>query len=367
MTTQHGYLILADISGYTAYLAGVELDHAHDILTDLLECIVDKLRSALTIAKLEGDAVFAYVPETMMPRGETLLELSESTYAAFRDRREAVKRQTTCECQACRAIPSLDLKFFVHHGSYVVQHVSGIDELVGSDVNLIHRLMKNHITEATGWKAYVSVTEAGLAHIGLQPAGLHEQAEAYEYLDSVMTYSLDLHAAYQALLEARRVFIAPEEADLVIIQELPASVTVVWDWINNPNKRVLWDELDSIVPVLRPGGRTTTGARNHCLHGKEAAVEDILDWRPFDYFTVRILKRGVYVSRTCEFQPLPNGNTRLSTNFIVKLPIPEWITRRIAKPFLNLVGIPRTREQMAMLVKQETERQPETRNISVGK
>jgi len=37
MTTQHGYLILAEISGYTAYLAGVELDHAHDILTDLLE------------------------------------------------------------------------------------------------------------------------------------------------------------------------------------------------------------------------------------------------------------------------------------------------------------------------------------------
>ncbi len=36
-TTQYGYLVLADISGYTSYLAGVELDHAHEILTDLLE------------------------------------------------------------------------------------------------------------------------------------------------------------------------------------------------------------------------------------------------------------------------------------------------------------------------------------------
>ena len=27
-------LVLADISGYTSYLAGVELDHAQDILAD---------------------------------------------------------------------------------------------------------------------------------------------------------------------------------------------------------------------------------------------------------------------------------------------------------------------------------------------
>jgi hypothetical protein len=306
------------------------------------------------LAKLEGDAVFAYIPEPKMERGETLLELVESTYQTFRDRREAIHRRTTCECRACRAIPTLDLKFFVHHGDYIVQHVSGISELVGSDVNLVHRLMKNHVAEATGWKAYVLFTEPGLAHMGLRPEGLHEQLEVYEHLEPVTTYSLNLHARYQAWVEARRVFIAPEQADLVIVQELPAPVTVVWDWINNPRKRVLWDELDDVLPMLRPGGRTVAGARNHCLHGKEVAVEDILDWRPFDYFTVRILKRGVYVSRTCVFQPLPEGGTRLSTNFVVKMPIPDWLTRRIAKSFLQLFGIPRTREHMEQLVRQES-------------
>jgi len=353
MTTQHGYLVLADISGYTAYLAGVELDHAHDILSDLLEHIVNKLRITLTIGKLEGDAVFAYVPESKMERGETLLELVESTYVTFRDRREAVRRQTSCECQACRAIPTLDLKFFVHHGDYIVQDISGIHELVGSDVNLIHRLMKNHVTEATGWKAYALFTYAGLDHTRVRPEGMHELVESYEHLEPVKTYSMDLHARYEALIDARRVFITPEESDLVIDQELPAPVTVVWDWINNANKRVLWDELDAVVPVLRPGGRTLAGARNHCLHGKDAAVEDILDWRPFDYFTVGILKRGVYVRRTCTFEPLPNGNTRLSTNFVLKLPIPDWITRLIGKRLLQMAGMPRTRETMARLVQEE--------------
>ena len=129
--TQHGYLVLADISGYTSYLAGTELEHAHEILTDLLEIIVDHFRSVLTISKLEGDAVFAHAPEARLARGETLLELIEATYVAFRDGVEAARRRTTCECNACRAIPSLDLKFLLHHGDYILQNVSGIAELVG--------------------------------------------------------------------------------------------------------------------------------------------------------------------------------------------------------------------------------------------
>jgi hypothetical protein len=30
--TQHGYLVLADISGYTCFLAGVELTHAREMI-----------------------------------------------------------------------------------------------------------------------------------------------------------------------------------------------------------------------------------------------------------------------------------------------------------------------------------------------
>ena len=143
--TEYGYLVLADISGYTSYLAQVELEHAHEILTDLLAVIVDQFKQASTISKLEGDAVFANIKEAEMPNRERLLELIESTYFNFRRRRDASQRQTTCTCRACAAIPSLDLKFFVHHGDYIVQNISGIRELVGSDINLIHRLTKNHM------------------------------------------------------------------------------------------------------------------------------------------------------------------------------------------------------------------------------
>ena len=56
MPTQHGYLILADISGYTFFLAQTELEHANIALSHLLEAIIEKMSAALTIAQLEGES-----------------------------------------------------------------------------------------------------------------------------------------------------------------------------------------------------------------------------------------------------------------------------------------------------------------------
>jgi hypothetical protein len=56
---QQGYLWLADISGYTSFVAGTELEHSQDILSELLEVILTRIKPHLTIHKIEGDAVFS--------------------------------------------------------------------------------------------------------------------------------------------------------------------------------------------------------------------------------------------------------------------------------------------------------------------
>ncbi len=73
--TQHGHLLLADISGYTSYVASTELSHSQEILSERLECIIERFQPLITISKIESDAVFAYPPETKIPRGEAILEL----------------------------------------------------------------------------------------------------------------------------------------------------------------------------------------------------------------------------------------------------------------------------------------------------
>src|SRR5258706_1571677 len=215
---QHGYLVLADISGYTSYLAGVELDHAQGVLADLLENIVASFKSLLVISKLEGDAVSGYVAESQVSRGETLIELVEATYMAFRERRDAVGRNTSCTCNACRSIPNLDLKFIIHHGDYMNQSIAGIAELVGSDVNLVHRLLKNHVAEATGWRAYALFTGQSLEHLVVpcDPRDLHAQTEHYEHLGDVLTYSLDLHKRHDELSAARNIVVDDQDADLIL-------------------------------------------------------------------------------------------------------------------------------------------------------
>jgi hypothetical protein len=340
---QHGYLVVADLSGYTSYLAGTELTHARDILTELLELIVQRFKPLLNIVQLEGDAVFAHVPKSKLQRDETLLEMMESSYLAFRDRVEGIRRRTTCQCNACKAIPTLDLKFIVHFGEYVLQNVSGIMELVGSDVNLVHRLLKNHVAEATGWKAYSLFTEAGLTQLNVKLENLHEQVESYEHLGAVKTYSLNLRARYQELIEARRVCISPEEADYVLTQTVRASPVTVWDWMNDIQKRLQWD-LHEIRPLIRPGGRTGPGAQNHCAHGKNVTVETVLDWHPFESYTIS-------TSMMVSSYRLEEGvdETRIHMYFKLKM-LPRWLARPLMRLASKLSKLEERYDTLARLI-----------------
>ena len=135
-------LVIADISGYTDYLAGVELDHAQDILADLIDRVVKALRPPFKLAKLEGDAAFVYALTDTVD-SSLMQDTIEGAYFAFRRRVRDIRQASSCECDACRRIPTLDLKFVVHHGVVAKQKMAGRDELVGRDVILVHRLLKN--------------------------------------------------------------------------------------------------------------------------------------------------------------------------------------------------------------------------------
>jgi hypothetical protein len=194
--TQTGYLVLSDISGYTSFVAKTEIEHAEKAISILLGTIIERLDDKLTIVKLEGDAVFSYVSDEQMSDCSMMLELLDDTYRIFRDSARDLHAHATCPCRACQAIPTLDLKFFVHHGEYVIQQVAGIKDLMGNDVTLIHRLAKNHVTESTGWNGYVLFTGHCLERMQADKKPFVQQAETYEHLGDVATYVMDMHVRY---------------------------------------------------------------------------------------------------------------------------------------------------------------------------
>jgi uncharacterized protein YndB with AHSA1/START domain len=331
--TQHGYLVIADISGYTSFVAKTELEHSQEILSELLELLVGRFQPTLTISKLEGDAVFAYAPEEVFVRGETLVDFIESMYVAFRDKQLSIKRATTCTCNACRNIPSLDLKFFLHCGDYIQQSVVNRKELVGSDVNLIHRLTKNHLTEATGWRGYMMFTEQCLNRIHLNLADAYVQMEEYEHLGEIKTFNVNLHQRYAEITAARRIILDEEDADLAIQTDFPTPPAVTWEWIHNPDKRNIWNGGPLTWSMGdRPQGRSGVGSSNHCAHGKSVSIEVIVDWHPFEYYTTHSFENGKHtVTETIRFEALPNGGTRVHVAVKILSPLPRFIRRPAVK------------------------------------
>ncbi len=164
-------MLLADLSGYTAYLAASEPERAPAMAADLVETVVRQLRPTFRLEKLEGDAAFMVAPLEGLT-GEALLAAIDATTAAFQARLRSMAQATTCTCEACRRIPELDLKFVVHVGSVVRQRVAGRMELAGTDVIVAHRLLKAESPATFGLVRYALLTDAVVASFGLDPARL---------------------------------------------------------------------------------------------------------------------------------------------------------------------------------------------------
>ena len=243
MGVERGSLVLADISGYTSYLAGVELEHSHDV------------------------------------------------------------------------------KLIAHSGEFVVRAIAGNEELVGSDVIVVHRLLKNSVVERLHLKGYAILTEAFLRSCGIDPAALdlREHVETYQDVGEIRGRVLDLQRRWLEADAGRFAYIEAQEAVRSVSVDLSAAPGVVWSYLTDPAKRPLWTKGVKRVEQENPEGIPGIGTRNHCVHGRSASDEEILDWKPFSYFTWSSRTSAGMFTMMCELEPLAEPDTtrvtwRISAN-----------------------------------------------------
>lgn len=203
---RQGALLLADISGYTGFLQGVADAHrdliveadepppAYAVLSHLLDTMVGAIAPTFRLAKFEGDAIFAVTAEPT-PAGTEIVDTLHRCYAAFRGALAAAAAQWICSCVACARVGELDLKFILHHGSYVAQPIAGREELLGSDVNVAHRLLKNRVRDLVGAVPYALVTDAAVRVLRISPDGMLQAEEQYDHAPPVAIHVLVLGAA----------------------------------------------------------------------------------------------------------------------------------------------------------------------------
>ena len=308
----HGPVLIADLGGYTRFLTGTELDHAHDILADLIGVVAEALRPSIPIEKLEGDAVFCAGSSGTVPP-ETVLSTIESCYASFARRRRTINSLTTCSCAACAAIPQLALKFVAHHGEWMARDIAGSRDLVGTDVIRVHRLLKNSVAEDTRVRAYALLTNSLLGAIGNDAERLgDEHDERYEDCGEIKGRVLDLDARWHEREAAADVVVSPGEAAMSFSATTRASPAQLWELITDPRHQRVWRVTATSVTMNDPAGARGVGSETHCVHGKTVIHQEIVDYKPPRHMTYDERNPLGRMRWTYLLEPPEGGGTRLT-------------------------------------------------------
>ena len=238
------------------------------------------------------------------------------SYVTFRRALNLMVINTTCTCKACRLLPTLDLKFFIHYGSYARQDVGDHRKLVGNPVNLIHRLLKNEVSDETGFEAYAAYTEPAVEQLKLDRTveGFVSHVETYDDVGDVELCVKDMHGVWENARHKNRVRVPESEAVGVTEAEFPVSQEEMWSYITDPVTRNTLIQSDWQELQPRPGGGNDPGpgATYVCAHGDSKSLQTIVDWEPPKSYTVRTALPVPRVTALVTYELVPSdGGTIL--------------------------------------------------------
>jgi uncharacterized protein YndB with AHSA1/START domain len=255
---QEGALVLADISGYSKFIAQTEVDHSWSILHELLDTVVRSVHGRMDVSQVEGDAIL-FITGISTPE---VISAIEDTFVAFHRRLRDMRAVTTCPCNACANIGILKLKFVVHHGRFSRQRLGNVEQLHGTDVIVAHRLLKNTVPS----KEYLLVTDAVLQRLPKETrTRFTPHSEEFD-LGSISGGYEEIAYLWEMAQATERKRVLPEEAQINSEVVVDAPRESVYKKILNPKVMERYLFADDVVEV--PGARgEDLGAEFHCHHG----------------------------------------------------------------------------------------------------
>ena len=309
MSVHTGYLLIADISGYTAYLTASEQEHANPILRSLLTSLVEQINEPLHLWRMDGDAILAYSTAKQFPSGEAFLTICENLYNAFTTLRRDIIANTTCPCQACANVDSLDLKIMAHHGSFEEMQVGPMKDISGADVILVHKMAKTDVKEVTGIRSYALFSQGAVNSMGID-AALTPFSQSFDHFGDVQMQVYDLAKAWEGYrAQQERFFVTDEESVYIYRRPFPLPVPLVWEALVDPELKRVWMGMRAVT-VDNPQGRIGNGSDFVCTHDAMEFKYRVTDWEPFSYFSTIIgdsLRPGLKCRETYQLTTTDEG------------------------------------------------------------
>jgi len=332
---------MADISGYTKFVAGTEAEHSREILAELMDGIAKSFGGKLAIDQVEGDALACTTERTDVGVVDWLRE----TFRLFHGRLRDIRTATTCPCRACATVQELGLKFIVHRGEFSRYEVAGRVQLHGNDVNVVHRLLKNSVP----LREYLLATESALASWPQSlRAELIDAPQTYD-LGAVEAAYLDLRPVRDAVWNEPRPTVDPNTAKMRSTVRYAGTPEQVFRYFTDPQLRQIWMGVPRVDYVAGARG-SLVGAEYHCIHGEhQKTVFRVLDVTAPRELTMQIQFPFVgTVWRTDRLEPEGTSTTRVDTAV-------AWHTRGIKAPLLDFMAARMLRKYDALYAKRVAE------------
>ncbi len=199
-------LLVADISGWTKFVRrhAVSATHARQIVVHLLRAIIAATEPPLTVAELEGDAVFLYALSEPGDIGHVAQKVKAQIprlFRAFEAEMRLLSTRPRCSCEACSNVEGLRLKQVVHAGEVALERIGKFEKLFGLDVIIVHRMLKNSVRA----KQYLMISEPAYEAMdgfyGLEPEKRVEKLKGVGRLET-RVFDEDQIAEVLQLLES---------------------------------------------------------------------------------------------------------------------------------------------------------------------
>jgi hypothetical protein len=170
-------------------------------------------------------------------------------------------------------------------------------------------MLKNHVIEQTGIKAYAIFSEAAAQALNLSELSqpLIPHAETYEHIGEVKMRVFDLQPVWEKAQNKERFFVSREDAWVKCEVEVPYPPMLVWEYLTKPDLEAGFLHYDYGERTDDLGGRVREDSGFHCAHGDLHVYSKILDWKPFEYYTTKQSALGLSYFSTRRLIPIENG------------------------------------------------------------
>lgn len=180
-------ICIPDISGFTQFMSDTDIELSAKVIPSLLNKVIYANEIGLKVSEIEGDAILFY-KNGVLPNFKQLVNQCRQFYTEFYDQLAILKKQNKQSKNS--AFPNvLGLKIILHYGHQVSAVPVGKNiKLMGEDVIIAHRLLKNSIP----FDEYILFSNDLLSQyskeqvdVHLEWGDLHKKHTSYEHIGDV--------------------------------------------------------------------------------------------------------------------------------------------------------------------------------------